>query len=733
MLLKDFVPPVFDKADEVTQMIVESLADNFIFSSLSDREIAMFVAALEPVSYGQDKYVITQGDEGQYFYVVYSGQVDFVIDDNKVGSCKAGGSFGDLALLYNCKRAASCVTRSECKLFRVDQVTFRHMLAGSQKHDEDSVIDILKKVPIFSGMDDTTFSKIADAMTEVIMHAGDQVITKGDMGNAFYLIKHGEVKVSDTGTGESQYVDHFLKEKDFFGERSLLTGELRAATVTVSSKTATLYALSKEDFDSTLGSLADVTNKLIIKRILTSVPVFADSELETFEVDQLLRATTIVSFEPGEVVQAQNEASRNALYMIMKGSVTFSHSNGSIGVLKSGDYFGAETLEQTATPEQSAKTPPSPYASTKSEIQITAESNGASCAELTKSSVIDAVHDLTRLGKPIPAVHAKLDTSIKFEHLTKHRILGMGTFGRVWLVTSTKTTRPYALKTLEKQQILKHDQCKGVVREKNIMASLNHPLIVNMVNSYKDNDHLYMLIELVLGGELFSILHTAKSDGVSVENSIFYSACILTGLIHMHDRKICYRDLKPENVLIDAEGYCIIVDLGFAKIVPNKTYTLCGTPEYLAPEIILSKGHDKAVDIWAMGVIIYEMIYGHSPFYSRGIDQVSLFKRIVQGKYDFTGRRGSPDASDLISKLLVRKPINRIGCNATPETDIFDHPFYNGVTIGKITRKEFVAPWTPKIGNPTDSSNFDSYESEENEQRNLSPLSAAEDALFADF
>jgi len=659
-----------------------------------------------------------------HFFIVASGQVDFSIDGNNVGSCKAGGSFGELALLYNCKRAASCVTKSLCNLFRVDQVTFRYILAGSQRSSESAIIDVLQKIPIFADLDEVYYGKIADAMTEVSLSKGEQVIKKGDKGNTFYLIKSGEVKVSDIGTGESQFSDHLLKEKDFFGERSLLTGEARAATVTVSSHSATLLALSKEFFDETLGPLEGIIGQLVIKRILTSVPVFASSQLESYETDELLRKTRLTTFDRGAVIQEQSERVKESLFMIMKGSVTVSHTNGIIAVLKSGDYFGAENLEMDAamTVERS-KT-----------MVVASPTIGAVCAELTRLSVLDVIRDLSRLGKPISPVHTKLDTTIKFEDLKKHKILGMGTFGRVWLVTSRKTKKPYALKVLEKQQILKHDQHKGVIREKNIMASLNHPLIVNLLNTYKDADHCFMLIELILGGELFSILHTNTHDGVSVENSIFYSACILSSLIYMHERKICYRDLKPENVMIDADGYCVVVDLGFAKIVPNKTYTLCGTPEYLAPEIILSKGHDKAVDIWAFGIILYEMIYGQSPFYSRGIDQVAMFRRIVNGRFTFPeGGRGSSEARDIISKLIVRKAIERIGCNATHEADIFLHPFYDGVTIGKITRKEFVAPWTPAIRDPTDTSNFDSYEGEEMRERKLKKLTAEQDLLFRDF
>lgn len=716
---EDFVIPNFPKSDGAVKFIDESLADNFIFASLTKEERRLLIDAMKADEVPAGTVIIQQGEVGDYFYVVEDGNISFNVDGNNVGACSRGASFGELALLYNCPRAATCIANSRCKIWKVDQRTFRYMLANNNASLQKGVLEVLRKVQFLSNLDEATLIRIADALTSVSYNEGDRIINKGDAGEVFYILKEGRVRVHDIGFGDSQYVDQVLGPGDFFGERALLTGDPRLANITAEVASVTL-CLSREEFERILGPLQDLIDHALKKRVLMGVPIFANSQFQPYEMSRLTDLVAEVAFHKGEVLAEEGQPAKQNLYIIREGKVTVANENGMISTLTPGDYFG-EKLIQTGDGAVSQQT-------------ITAEER-VKCGVLTKASIESVIGHISRLGKSAEPAKTQLDKSIDFKDLVKFRILGVGTFGKVWLVSHKPSGVPYALKMLNKREIIGHHQVEGVIREKNIMTSIDHPFVVNLICTFQDDKHLYMLIELVQGGELFSVIHTETRDGIPNANSRFYAACILESLAHLHYRHITYRDLKPENILIDALGYCVLVDLGFAKIVMDKTYTLCGTPEYLAPEIILSKGHDKGVDYWAFGVLIYEMLVGRSPFYSYGTDQVSLFKRIVQVKYSFPpGGVVNEVAQDLIQRLIVRRQSNRFGCLARADMDIRDHAWFSVISTEKLLQKQIPAPWIPKIKDPLDASHFDSYRHVENEPPSNKPgLSAGQQDLFRDF
>ena len=716
---EEYHTPRYPKSDAAVAFIDGALEDNFIFASLSPSERRLLIDAMMMESVPAGTVIIKQGLTGDFFYVVEEGHVSFAVDNQHVGATGRGGSFGELALLYNCPRAATCLANTACRLWKVDQKTFRYMLANNTNSQQKDINDVLRRVPFLAELDEPDLLRISDALTSVTFPEHERIITKGDVGEVFYIIREGTTKVHDIGFGDSTYVDQPLGPGDFFGERALITGDPRVANVTATSS-CTCLCLSRDTFEKVLGPLQGMIDKAMKKRTLLGVPIFSNSKFQPHELAKLTDMIVETTFQPGTILAEEGKPFKQNLYIVRSGVVAIANDDGVINNLKDADYFGDKFLRE-----------PEGFISTQT---ITVQTETA-CGVLSRRDISKVIGDIRRLGQPLAPASASLNKSIRFKDLVKFRILGVGTFGKVWLVSHKRTGTAYALKMLSKREIIGHHQVEGVIREKNIMASLEHPFVVDLVSTFQDERSLYMLIALVQGGELFSVIHTETRDGIPNGNSRFYAACILESLAHLHHRSICYRDLKPENILVDNRGYCVLVDLGFAKIVVDKTYTLCGTPEYLAPEIILSKGHDKGVDYWAYGVLIYEMLVGRSPFYSYGTDQVSLFKRIVQVKYTFPhGGIVHELAQDLIQRLIVRRQANRLGCLSRGDMDIRDHMWFNIINVDKLLKKQIPPPWVPRIKDPLDAAHFDSYRHLENEPPSTKPpLPPAQQALFKDF
>ncbi|GAA5831550.1 hypothetical protein JCM11251_000745 [Rhodosporidiobolus azoricus] len=291
--------------------------------------------------------------------------------------------------------------------------------------------------------------------------------------------------------------------------------------------------------------------------------------------------------------------------------------------------------------------------------------------------------------------------------------LGTGTFGRVLLarlrpdpIKRPTQSQPhyFAMKVLEKNTIVRLRQVEHVNSERATLAWVRHPFVVNLFCTFQDESNLYLLLEYVQGGELFS--HLRRAGRFSADVARFFAANLVLALENLHRQDIIYRDLKPENLLIDHTGHIKMTDFGFAKYVPERTYTLCGTPEYLAPEIITATGHSSACDWWALGVLLFELLAGYPPFFAD--NPLEIYEKILQGRFGVPSHV-DPLAKDLIRRLLTADLSKRLGNLKGGAQDVKTHPWFEGVDWAAVERKEIRAPIIPHTSIPGDCSNFERF------------------------
>ena len=298
-----------------------------------------------------------------------------------------------------------------------------------------------------------------------------------------------------------------------------------------------------------------------------------------------------------------------------------------------------------------------------------------------------------------------VEKKLSYDDFEPLKLLGTGSFGRVLLVKKKNNNKLFAMKILLKSYLKKKHQEEHTKTERNLMVSINCPFVMNIKYAFQDETQLYLVTEFMQGGDIFFHLH--EKGKFKRERAKFYIIEILLAIEFLHKNNMVYRDLKPENILMDKEGHIKITDFGLSKILDDmndKVFTLCGTPQYIAPEVIYKKGYDKGIDWWSLGCILYEFLTGSLPFYIPRGAKISTKTFETPVKFP---KNMNKDDIDLISKLLTVNPKQRLGYGPNDAEDIKAHPYFKDVDWNKYLKKEITPPFVPKLKNDQDLKYFD--------------------------
>ncbi|CAJ1349697.1 unnamed protein product [Effrenium voratum] len=392
-------------------------------------------------------------------------------------------------------------------------------------------------------------------------------------------------------------------------------------------------------------------------------------------------------------------------FLLVEGSVDVIKDGKGVASLRAtaekAPYFGEKALENKE-----------PRAATIKVTSTTAKTLWVD--KETFEVLLGSLTELIKRGKDGDAVVAKsvaptaADSKrfgvIKLKDLKRLGLLGCGGFGAVELVEETKSGNMFALKALSKGFVVKSGMQASVMSEKNVQLMCDSPFIVKLFETYNSPEHLYFLLELALGGELYATYNKRNMWG-NEPCAKFYVAGTMAAFEHLHGKKIVFRDLKPENLLLTDEGRVKLTDMGLAKVIFGKTYTTCGTPDYFAPELIASKGHTHAVDWWTLGVLSFELMSGHPPFESA--TPMQIYAKVQKGINAVTfSKRLKGDIETLVKGLCHSNPTERLPMKKGGIQNIKSQKWFSGFPWADMENMSMKPPYVPTVKNKKDMKNF---------------------------
>lgn len=592
------------------------------------------------------------------------------------------------------------------------------------KSPEDSIFltEALKKQWLFASMDSEALSMVINKMTTRDYKQGDEIVKQGEEGIEVRVYVYVYVCLS---TGHNQkpnifflmcflflfYSFHFLffplqffviangscgvkvggKELAHtilagggFGELALFYEEPRSATVFAKEITKT-WILDKKTFR---GGLARRVEEMCSEnsKFLMQVPFFKEFEgdpaLEQY-VQKVAEAMVPVDFVKGDQIIQQGEEG-NTFYIVIAGECSIDvDGEEKEHTLTVGNWFGEKAL----VGESQVRT-----ASVKATTDVKCIGmDRASFKELMGPFEVfrskEHFNEQSTLGQE--QVKAP---SLDLANYEYRRVLGVGGFGLVSLYSRKTDGELFALKKMQKALIVQEEMQKFVRQEKLFLAELSGNGFVPILDgSAKDDDSVYLMLEFLSGGDLFSLI---ERDGPLDESTVvqFTAACTILGLQHVHKHSIAFRDLKLENLVVDSKGYVKLVDFGLAKRILARSYTFCGSPRYCAPEMVTGKGHNKGVDWWALGVVLFETLFAMSPF-DDNCDDVELFRRIANEPLEFPEYpKLQPKCRDFITQLLQKDHTKRLGALADGSDGCIKHQWFSNLNWNDLRAQKMSSP-----------------------------------------
>jgi len=529
---------------------------------------------------------------------------------------------------------------------------------------------------LFGELDAAALSEVVAVMAPVEKKRGENIITEGEFGDRFYVLTEGTV-----GVIIDEEEKKILTEGDNFGELALMYNCPRTATIVVKSDTCKLFGLDRIAFKRSMAVIRE-RQLLARQRILGKVPIL--SHLNLNQQHRLTEVLVTQAYNDGDVLVKQGQPGQ-CFYMIEEGRVGVVKDGKTVAELDSGQTFGESAFLDSKPRNASV------VALGRVKVLFI---NGEDFRRLFGSltSVMTDMKDrqLKKEAKEKKIIQENTLMEVKLSDLQILQQVGKGGFGVVYLVRDKRDQKIYALKSMSKVVMVSigNSACFDAVSEKRLLQRLNHPFITKLYGALSDSKCLYFLSEYCAGGDLYTrVVELEETEKKLMSEDVvrYIIACVLETLVYLHQMSIVYRDLKPENIVLSGKGDCKMIDFTMAKEVKKRTFTVCGTPEYLAPEVILGRGYNHFADYWALGILVCDLLFGRTPFADTHDNQlVKTFKNILHKPFVCPQVFEDKPVSNLVSGLLAKTASHRLGCLANGHHDINDHEWFKTIDFTSL-------------------------------------------------
>lgn len=583
-----------------------------------------------------------------------------------------------------------------------DFSTFKKVSYAKTDDTRALIWNAIKSNELFEHDTNIEILQIIDVFQPREFKEGETVIKQGDEGAEFFVVESGELTIhvsveGDDGAKSKVKVGDYSKGAAF-GELALIFGSPRAATITASSP-CKLWSLERMAYRALTQQLRyeqHVEKKAFLATCIVAGREFTDI-FGPSQIEDLTIATKVDTYEDGQVILREGEMG-DTLYIVKNGTVEVYNQGEMAKVLEQKEVFGTTSLLKNVGSSVTYK------AASKVAVYYLTRNDFESIMGSFESALEGNTVYTPRERPTLDQGSARMTTTEKhvYEELDDfniHNVLGQGAFGQVRLVTSKRNNKVFALKEQSKSYIEEKGQKEHVLNEYSIMMDVDHPNILKIHCAMQDTKHLYFLLDLLPGGELMTYLvkRVRKGGGFTEDITRFYAASVVLAFAELHEYMIAYRDLKPENIVLNKKGYGVVVDFGLAKeIKGGQSFTFCGTPDYLAPEIIRGTGHDWAVDYWGLGIFLFEMTNGTAPFYATNHSRRT--RKILKGfEYLKMPTHFSGGLTDIISKLLTSDQSKRFGRTHNGVHDIINHYWFAGFDWDMFKEQSMVVPIEPDV------------------------------------